>query len=280
MFVVWLSLLGCDGQKNNNQAASPASEPAIPVTVTRIQASTDNSAKEELGAFRIGSGLNFQGTAASDHVQLWLEFVFAGLDKDVRLEYIPGRRMMIELNTGEVDVDLARAIDISRGFDNIERIDHPWMSVCTVVVGLAKNSAKFQGKTSVATEDSSTPVVGIFSGSPAMTAAADRNFPDHIVVEYKNDRQAALLLQHGRVDAIISTHLNWEHLQDMAELPLAIYDMLGVAPIYMHIHKKHQAKIPKIIAGFKKHADKVAHLSCNVEQLRAEHQLPPASVKR
>jgi ABC-type amino acid transport substrate-binding protein len=283
-----LALQACDVQTDNDKATPVTTEKSIPVTVTRIQASTDSVAIQEAGKFRVGSGLNFEGTAASNDVQLWLNFIFEELAKDIRLEYIPGRRMMIGLNTGEVDVDLARAVDISRGFDNIERVDHPWMHVCSIVVGLAKNKAGLQAETPSILEGGDgvsdniveTPVIGIFSGSPAMTAAAERYFPDYIVVEYKNDRQAVMLLQHRRVDLIISTHLNWDHLQEMAELPLDIYDMQGATPIYMHIHKKHQARIPEIIIAFKKHADKIAHLSCNIEQQRAEHQLPPASVNR
>lgn len=282
MLAVWLLLLGCDGQGNSNQTTS-VPEAEMPVTVTRIQPPNELEASEESSVFRIGSGLNFQGTAASNDAQLWLDYVFAEIDKEVRFEYIPGRRMMIELNTGEVDVDLARAIDISRGFDNIERIDHPWMNVCSIVVGLAKNKKTYQ-RPLTSGEDidliADAPVVGIFSGSPAMAASAERNFPGYIVVEYKSDRQAVLLLQHGRVDVIISTHLNWEHLREMAERPLDVHDVLGVAPIYMHIHKKHLAKIPKIITGLKKHADKIAHLSCDIDQLRAEYQLPPASPHR
>ncbi len=285
LLLVMVLLQACNGQDNNGQAAT---EKTIPVTVTRIQAASDSVDTQGNSVFRIGSGLNFEGTAASNDVQIWLDFVFAELDKDVRLEYIPGRRMMIELNTGEVDMDLARVVDISRGFDNIERIDYPWMQVCSIVVGLEKNKTGFQAQPPSTLENvaeassqvAGTPVVGIFSGSPAMAAAAERSFPDHIVVEYKNDRQATLLLQHRRVDLIISTHLNWEHLQEMAELPLDIYDVLGTASIYMHIHKKHLAQVPNIIAGFKKHAGKVSHLSCSSDQLRAAHQLTPASVNR
>ncbi len=282
MVAAYLLLLGCDGQSNHNQTTS-VPEAAMPVTVTRIQPPSELEASEERSVFRIGSGLNLQGTAASNDAQQWLDYVFAEIGKEVRFEYIPGRRMMIELNTGEVDVDLARAIDISRGFDNIERIDHPWMNACSIVVGLAKNKKAYRRPLTVG-EDvdliADAPVVGIFSGSPAMAASAERSFPGYIVVEYKSDRQAVLLLQHGRVDAIITSHLNWEHLRDMAERPLDVYDVLGEAPIYMHIHKKHLPKIPHIITGLKKYADKIAHLSCDIDQLRANYQLPPASSLR
>lgn len=225
---------------------------------------------DETRLLRIGTTINFAGGNQESLTLTWLEHVFAELGYQVQMEYVPGRRMIIELNRGIMDVDLVRAVDISRGFDNITRVDHPWINSCILAVGLQGQRQAFLDAATLEREQN----VGVITGTPGLLALIAREWPAAKITEYKSDRQAALMLQHQRVDFIITPHVSWGGLSEASVRRLEVFDIVTEMEGYMHVHKSHAEMIPALIASMKKNAAESAAFSCSTERFRKRLALP------
>jgi hypothetical protein len=259
---VLLALSACEGGKQVNVDAQAEPEPVQEVEPVQVEAPQGDSSR----LLRIGSTINFEGGQQEALISTWLEHVFAELGYQMQLEYVPGRRMIIELNRGIMDVDLVRTVDISRGFDNILRVEHPWVNACILAVGLQDQQQAFVA----AANEGREQTVGVISGSPGLLSLIAREWPAATISEYKSDRQAALMLQHQRVDFIVTPHVNWGGLRKASERQLRVYDIVAEMEGYMHLHKSHAALIPDLIASMKKNAAESAAFSCTTEGFRQQ----------
>ncbi|BFM18342.1 hypothetical protein R50073_45250 [Maricurvus nonylphenolicus] len=264
-----LVLSACDSREQavvEADRSSPEQPPALSTDQLPVPVAPVKEQGETPAVLRIGSTINLEGSNQEAQVRLWLEHVFTELGYDMQLEFVPGRRMIIELNRGIMDVDLVRTVDISRGFDNILRVEYPWINSCILAIGLRGQQQAYADATAQGKEQT----VGVITGSPGFLSLIARQWPAAKITEYKSDRQAALMLQHQRVDFVVAPHVNWGGLRKASARPLDVYDVVTEMQGYMHIHKSHAELIPDLIASMKKNAAESAAFSCTTERFRAQ----------
>lgn len=151
----------------------------------------------------------------------------------IELQYLPGKRVMAELNNGVLDGDLIRSIDLSRGFQNVVRVDEPIIHACGLLYRLEQTPVRLSNL-------SLRPQVGIYAGSAGAVMRLLQRWPNAAPVTYDSLKQGVKMLEHQRLEYVAIPDLQEVLLKQMVDSPIVLEDVFELEPAYMHLHKRHQ----------------------------------------
>jgi len=180
-----------------------------------------------------------------NRVALLVERALSEYGYQMRLEYMPGKRLMAQLNTGVIDADLIRAIDLSRGFENIVRVEEPINRVCGLIYRLEERDQ-------LALSDAESPVsVGVYSGAPGVASTLLRMFPPVELVYFKSLAQGIKMLMHERIDFLVIPDVQAPALITGTDKPLRLASVFKFGDSYMHVHRRHDELAVRLAASIK-----------------------------
>lgn len=152
-----------------------------------------------------------------------------------RMELIPlpGKRLMSQLNRGQIDGDLIRTVDLSRGFDKVVRVPEPIGSLCGNVYRLLErpdvNIKQSTHKTTLA----------IYNGAPGTSSFFLRHWPAVMHAPFGFLPQGVKMLTHERVDLIAVLDLDRDYLNSLTDRPLQPYARFHLEATYFHVNAKY-----------------------------------------
>ncbi len=150
---------------------------------------------------------------------------------------VPGKRLMSQLNRGEVDGDLIRSVDLSRGFDSVLRVPEVLGSSCGSVYRLQTRSA-FNVE-----EAMHNVSVAAYHGAPGASSFFLRLWPAVTLEFFTSLPQGLKMLAHERVDLIAVHDLDQRYLEALSERPLQRYARFNLEPNFFHVHSKYKALV-------------------------------------
>ena len=153
----------------------------------------------------------------------------------MQIEYYPGKRLMAQLNNGELDGDLIRAANLGYGFQNIVRVEEPLIRTCGLVFGL-------QERREVSIDDTTRSVkLGIVDGVPDALEKVVRRYRHVELVFFKNLRQGVDMLEHHRVEFIAIPDAQEDKLRGRVQKPVDLVGGVLLEPGYFHLHTRYRA---------------------------------------
>jgi len=189
----------------------------------------------------------------------------------MRLEYFPGKRLMAQLNSGLLDGDLLRSVNLSRGFSNVVRVEEPILQPCGLFFQLAQRESL--GVTGPFR-------LGIYDGIPEAIAQISRLYPEAKFVYFKKMRQGIDMLEHRRIDLITVPFGQEARFHRLSHLPVTLAEGISLTPGYMHLHRRHSQLALELVPTLKALKQKASLDDCTPEilsqrlndrpQLRAE----------
>lgn len=151
---------------------------------------------------------------------------------DMSLEYYPGKRLMAQLNGGMLDGDLYRSVNLSRGFENVVRVEEPILVSCGLLFRL-QNVESISGKASAVR-------FGIYDGVPEAISLSRKMFPQSELVFFKKLTQGVDLLEHGRIDILAIPSGQESEFNRLIRKPVVLSGGMALSPSYMHLHARHR----------------------------------------
>ncbi len=191
-----------------------------------------NLLADELVPFRVGvlSGIHH---AEHTYAAQLLEQSLSLHGYQMELISVPGKRLMSQLNRGEVDGDLLRSVDLSRGFEFIIRVDEPMGSSCVSVYRLQERSDIVRGT------EGQVPILAVYHGAPGASGFFSRYWPDAQLVHFSRLAQGVKMLTHERIDLIAVHDLDRHYLEALSDRPIQRYARVNLALDYFHINARH-----------------------------------------
>lgn len=163
----------------------------------------------------------------------------------LELVSVPGKRLMSQLNRGEVDGDLFRSVDLSRGFESVLRIPESVGSTCGSVYRLKIHESFDIGR---AMHDVS---IAAYHGAPGASSFFLRQWPAANFEFFSSLPQGFKMLSHERVDLIAIHDLDERYLQALSERPIARYARFNLEANYFHLHRKYVALVQPLTETLK-----------------------------
>jgi len=244
---LWLSVLAC--------VAPALAEQEVLEPRLLEQRLAEKAGKE----FVVGTFSFVKEIAGPNRVALLVERALSEYGYKMRLEYMPGKRLMAQLNTGAIDADLIRAIDLSRGFENIVRVEEPINRVCGLIYRLAERSQ-------LALNDAESPSkLGVYAGAPGVASTLLRKFLLVELVSFKSLEQGIKMLLHERIDFLVIPDVQAPALISGTEKPLSLASVFKFGDSYMHVHKRHDELAVRLAASIKLLKRRLPISSCTLE---------------
>ena len=148
---------------------------------------------------------------------------------ELEIRFFPGKRLMVELNNGNVDGDMLRVMDLSRGFDQVVRVDARFSQSCGWVYQLTDNDIANEAKKRV----------GLYRGTPGGNATISRIMPDAEIVHFSTLEQGAKQLANGRVDYVALIARQVEGFKLLVRRPITPKTKVALPFSYTHFHRRH-----------------------------------------
>ena len=204
-----------------------------------------NSLAGELLPFRVGvlSGIHH---AEHTYAAQLLDRSLSLHGYQMELISLPGKRLMSQLNRGEVDGDLLRSVDLSRGFESIIRVDEPMGSSCVSVYRLQERSDIIHGT------EGQTPILAVYHGAPGASGFFSRYWPDTQLVHFSRLTQGVKMLTHERIDLIAIHDIDRHYLDALSDRPIQRYALVNLALDYFHINARHADLAEPLAATIKR----------------------------
>lgn len=149
----------------------------------------------------------------------------------MEMRYFPGKRLLSELNRGNVDGDLLRTVDLSQQLADVVRVEWPISGSCAWVYGLEQASLN--------PANQSRPKLGLYRGTPGGHKMAAAVMPDAQVIQFNSLTQAAKMLENQRVDLIGLVTWQIKPFTQLMQRPVAAYGQFVLPPNYVHLHRRH-----------------------------------------
>jgi len=185
---------------------------------------------------------------------------FAALGYQLNFAFYPGVRSLIMSNTGQVDGELLREVNIDKKYTNL-RLLSLYLTFQPALYG-RKDSTLPSGETPV------LKTVAITRGGVLSVG----NIPEDIFtlksVKISGIQQAFNLVISGRVDSLLMSQELFNYLAKLKpELATQLVKLSpAIAPVnlYTYLHKKHEHLIPKVQAQLRAQAlEDNSHLTPN-----------------
>lgn len=166
-----------------------------------------------------------------------IEMALARHGYQLELTSVPGKRLMSQLNRGEVDGDLIRSVDLSRGFDSVVRVPESIGSTCGSVYRL-------QVREDFDVEQAMHNVsIAAYHGAPGASSFFLRQWPAATLEFFGSLPQGLKMLTHERVDLIAIHDLDERYLEALSERPIQRYARFNLEANYFHLNHKHKALV-------------------------------------
>ncbi len=200
---------------------------------------------QELTPFRVGvlSGIHH---AEHTYAAQLLERSLSLHGYQMELISVPGKRLMSQLNRGEVDGDLLRSVDLSRGFEAIIRVNEPVGSSCLSVYRLRERADIIHGT------EGQSPVLAVYHGAPGAYGFFSRYWPDVQLVHFSKLEQGVKMLTHERIDLIAVHDLDRHYIEALSDRPLQRYARVNLALDYVHINARYADLAQPLAATLKR----------------------------
>jgi len=216
-------------------------EPVFVEPVFEGQGPAEKEGKE----FVVGTFSFVKDIKGPNRVALLVGRALSEYGYQMRLEYMPGKRLMAQLNTGAIDADLVRAIDLSRGFENIVRVEEPISRVCGLIYRLKERDQ-------LALSDAESPAsLGVYAGAPGVASTLLRKFPSVELVSFKTLAQGVKMLMHERIDFLVIPDVQAPALITGTDKPLSLASVFKLGDSYLHVHKRHDELAVRLAASIK-----------------------------
>ena len=155
----------------------------------------------------------------------------------MELVSMPGKRLMSQLNRGQVDGDLIRTVDLSRGFDRVLRVPESIGSICGTVYRLLERP-----EVNIKQSRRGT-VLALYNGAPGASSFFLRHWPAVEQVYFGFFPQGVKMLTHERVHLIAVHDLDREYLTSLSDRPLQPYARFHLEPTYFHVNASYEGLI-------------------------------------
>ena len=179
------------------------------------------------------------------YVGLLVEKALAEYGYQLRIKHFPGKRLMAQLNTGDIDGDLGRTLNLTRAFENIVRVEEPLFRPCALLYRLASRPPL--DINNVVSELR----IGTISGGPGGNSLLTDRWPTADLVTFKSFQQAGQLLMNDRIDLVALPAAQRSVFLDTLERPVVLQGVFHLQPVYMHVHKRHDELAVRLAASIK-----------------------------
>lgn len=159
------------------------------------------------------------------------------------LQYFPGRRLIAQLNTGVIDADLGRSLNMALVFENVVRVEEPLLRPCALLYRLQSHApvdVKALGE---------SIQIGALSGAPEGRSLLLERWPRAELVPFESFKQVAAMLMAGRIDLVALPGIMMSRFMAQMDRPLALQDSFYLQPVYMHVHKRHHELALRLAAS-------------------------------
>ncbi len=152
---------------------------------------------------------------------------------DIELGFYPGKRLITELNGGRLDGDLFRTVNLSRGFDNIVRIEEPLTNHCALFYQLEGRPIDLSNPTLSAR-------FGMGHGTPAIQTSVASAYPRAGLEFFKKLSHGIDMLEHERIDLLVVISGQEPLMHRMSRKKVVLAGGAPLSPIYIHLHARHR----------------------------------------
>ncbi len=178
------------------------------------------------------------------------------------LEYFPGKRLMVQLNNGRLDGDLYRAVNLSRAFDNIVRVDEPILNSCGLIFRLAsRHNIDIHNR-------ASSLHIGVYDGAPAVSNELLRLYPNLELVFIKKVQQGIDMLNHGRIELLILPQTQETVLRQRLDQAVDLVGAMELPSVYLHLHSRHRLLAQDLVPTLQRLKRDFDTKSCSLAQLQ------------
>jgi len=210
----------------------------------------------ELKSFVVGTFTFAKGEGKQGDVQQLVMRALAQQGYRMDLQYFPGRRLVAQLNTGLIDADLGRSLNMAQAFENVVRVDEPLFRPCALLYRLQSDLPMDMG---------ASVKVGALAGGPEGLSMLREHWPNADPVPFKNFKQAAAMLMAGRIDLVALPEMMMNRFTAEMAWPLALQDSFYLKPVYMHVHKRHHELAERLAATIKRLKRQSPSPECHLE---------------
>jgi len=180
----------------------------------------------------------------------------------MQLEYFPGKRLMVQLNSGRLDGDLYRAVNLSRAFDNVVRVEEPLLKSCGFVFRLSSRpDVDIHNR-------NNTLNIGVYDGAPAASNELLRRYPHLKLIFIKKMQQGVDMLSHQRIEFLALPHTQEALLSQLLQEPTDVVDVIELPSIYLHLHSRHRQLAQDLVPTLKRFKKELRTETCNLELLQ------------
>lgn len=172
-----------------------------------------------------------------------VEKAFSRCGLNIEFRYFPHRRALVMANDGRIDGDLMRMKGIREHYPNLVYVPVPVNYL--KMFAFAKNEFPIRSR-----EDLQGLRVGIERG--VLLSEQITEGMNALVVD--SQARMMLLLEKDRLDVAVISETSGEKAVQEAGLVGIVKPMgssLAAKPLYLHLHKRHTALIPKLTATLK-----------------------------
>jgi len=216
----------------------------------------------ELKPFSVGTFAFAKGEGKQGYVPQLVKKALAQQGYSMGLQYFPGRRLIAQLNTGLIDADLGRSLNMAKAFENVVRVEEPLFRPCALLYRLQSHTlADVKGL------EASTKI-GALAGGPEGRSILREHWPRADLVPFKSFKQAAAMLMAGRIDLVALPGIMISRFMAEVGRPVALQDSFYLGPVYMHVHKRHAELAVRLSATIKRLKRQYPSPECRLETSR------------
>ena len=179
----------------------------------------------------------------------------------MQLEYFPGKRLMVQLNSGRLDGDLYRSVNLSRAFDNVVRVDEPLLRSCGLIFRLSSRP-----DVDVHNRNSALSL-GVYDGVPAASNEILRQYPHLKLVFIKKLQQGIDMLSHHRIELLALPLTQEPALHQRLQESTDVVGAIELPSFYLHLHSRHRQLAQDLVPTLQRFKKELTTQTCSLERL-------------
>jgi len=187
---------------------------------------------------------SLQGIDGVEMAVIMLQEVYDPLNIDIEVKYYPPARSIVMANKGEVDGELARMVNMEKEFTNLIPVPVAFYSLNYHAYS-TRVFFKPKGWQSLKPFH-----IGFTTGNKIM----HQKLATYKVTNTAKLQQLWNLLQFGRLDVVVATHLEGLAKLSRGDNPhvTMLEPAIASVPFYHYLFKKHQALVPELVKSINK----------------------------
>jgi len=186
----------------------------------------------------------------------WLDYSLRQHGLRVELAFLPGKRLLHQVDQGLIDGDLSRTPAAVRGFKHLLQVPEPFLRTCYMGFALKPDVAD-------------VTKVGAMRGALKAEALARKHWGDDAYVPLNDFEQGTRLLIAGRLDVIllpsfVQNSLFAKRLEARIGLKLqAVTPVMAEFDTFIYLHDSHEALAPALAQTLRASRDRFLKSSCD-----------------